>query len=180
MLFSRADRPEKIRVGYALLGSLHSQPDVALFDLRFCLVPQPIIKVAVYLVGSPSEFIPGHSQQQLFAPVIFLESVREAFRQRFSAGFYEMDQFECVHRVPPDGNVFRGAGCMYRKPALAKLRLHRVLLNREAFPVQVAIVHLLETATSKRTMRNHNIFKNRPSSGWGEPLEQRSLLLPNQ
>src|SRR5580765_5285883 len=117
MLLGRAYSPEKIRVGYALLGSLYAQPDVALFDLRFCLVPQPIIEVAIYLVGSPSEFIRRHSPQELCAPVIFLYSAHESFRQRFRAGFDELDQFEGEHKVPPDGNIFRGVGCMYRQPA---------------------------------------------------------------
>jgi hypothetical protein len=54
MLFDRAYRPEKIRVGmYALLWSLYAQPDVAFFDFRFGLVPQPIVEVAIDFVGSP-------------------------------------------------------------------------------------------------------------------------------
>src|ERR1017187_8985650 len=114
MLFGRAYSPEKIRVGYALLRSLHAQPDVALFDLRFCLVPQPIIEVAIYLVGSPSEFIRRHSPQQFDAPVIFLQSAHEAFRQGFRAGFDELDQFEGEHKVPPDGKMYseRQAECI--------------------------------------------------------------------
>src|SRR5664279_706231 len=98
MLFRRANGPEKISVGHALLCAFHTQPDVALFDLRFCLVPQPIIEVAIYLVGSPCEFIRRYSPQELDAPIILLESAHESFRQGFRTGLDELDQFESEHK----------------------------------------------------------------------------------
>src|SRR5579864_25675 len=185
MLFRRAYSPEKITVGYALLRSPHAQPDVALFDLRFSLVPQPIVEVAIDLVGSPFEFVRRHSPQELCAPVIFLHSAHEAFRQGFRTGFDELDQFEGEHKVPPDGNVFRGAGCMYCEPppqapmALCASQLGSAFGGRCAFSMQYpqssAKCHLRVTLNTSNQRMLHTAAPAQTAKSVGRRTEKRNI-----